>query len=55
MKRYSLLFLALLGILGVAYYCKLPTSTPVQASPPTVSEGGPIRCKPNIVVSIQKR
>src|SRR2546421_243435 len=41
MKRYSLLFLALLGILGVGYYCKSPSSSPVQANVPKAPQNAP--------------
>ncbi|MBI3822097.1 MAG: DUF3160 domain-containing protein [Planctomycetes bacterium] len=43
MKRYSLLALALMGILGAAYHGVAPTSNPVQANPPAAAAGGQLQ------------
>lgn len=43
MKRYSLQFVALLGILGVTYFCSSPGSNPAQANPPANADPGQVQ------------
>jgi Protein of unknown function (DUF3160) len=43
MKRFCLLFLAGLGILGVSYFRTAPSANAVRANPPTAAEAGPIQ------------
>jgi hypothetical protein len=43
MKRYSLLLLALLAIVGVGYFWKSSTSSPAHANPPTAADPGQIQ------------